>query len=125
MLISNTSDNTSFTFNINHELNTHVLNDSSSGWLQFLQDHREYIINKSKQITISPNDMAYYKFRISKYLKNKGYGVQCALAFRIINHIKSDADFNESITEVYIPSTSVLNELRRSYTTLQSQIKKL
>lgn len=125
MLISNNKSNQSFTGVMQYLINTYTLNEADSDWVHYLQDHREYIQERSNKVTIDPSEMVYYRYRIRKYLQHRGNSVDCELAFRLINYIKSDLDFNESITEVYIPPVSVIRELQRSYATLQTQIRKL
>lgn len=125
MIISNSDNNSSFTENINYDLSGESLNDTNPDWIQFVQDHREYITARSTLVEITPNEMVYYKYRIRKYLIYRGYNPSLEMVFRTVNHLKNNNDFDEDITKVYLPNTNVLNELRRSYKTLQSQIKKL
>jgi hypothetical protein len=125
MIISNSDSNGSFTENIDYDINNEPLDDVDPDWIQFVQDHREYITTRSTLVEITPNEMVYYKYRIRKYLTYKGYNPGLEMAFRTINHLRNNNDFDEDITKVYLPNSEVLNELRRSYKTLQSQIKKL
>ena len=121
MLVSNSKDNTSFTSAINLNIQHELYNDTSSDWLQFIQDHREYLRERSEYTEVTPNEMAYYQYRIRKYLAYKGYDPQYEKVFRIINNLFHDYDFNDTVTHVYFPDTSVIAELWRLYLTVQSQ----
>ena len=70
-------------------------------------------------------EMAYYKYRIRKYLLYKGYNSNYDKIFRIINRLPQDIQFNENVTSVYLPDSTVIAELRRSYQTLKTQILKM
>lgn len=125
MLISNSEDNTSFKEILNSILNEDQYNQGERAWLLYLQDHRGYIIERSKLVEITPNEMAYYKYRIRKYLSYKGYNSDYDKIFRIINRLPLDMQFNENVTKVYLPDSTVIAELRRSYQTLKNQILKM
>lgn len=125
MLISNSEDNTSFKEILNSILNEDQYNKGERAWLLYLQDHREYIIERSKLVEITPNEMAYYKYRIRKYLSYKGYNSDYDKIFRIINRLPLDMQFNENVTKVYLPDSTVIAELRRLYQTLKNQILKM
>ena len=125
MLISNSEDNTSFKEILNSILNEDQYNKGERAWLLYLQDHREYIIERSKLVEITPNEMAYYKYRIRKYLSYKGYNSDYDKVFRIINRLPLDMQFDENVTKVYLPDSTVIAELRRSYQTLKNQILKI
>ena len=125
MLISTSDSNTSFVRALNVSIQHELYNDISSAWLQFIQDHREYIQERSEYVEITPNEMAYYQYRIRKYLAYKSYDTTYELVFRIINHLTKDSDFNSSLTSVYLPDKSTITELRRLYQTVQAQIWKM
>ena len=71
MLISTSDSNTSFVRALNVSIQHELYNDISSSWLQFIQDHREYIQERSEYVEITPNEMAYYQYRVRKYLAYK------------------------------------------------------
>lgn len=125
MLISTSDSNTSFVRALNVSIQHELYNDISSSWLQFIQDHREYIQERSEYVEITPNEMAYYQYRVRKYLAYKSYDTTYELVFRIINHLTKDSDFNSSLTSVYLPDKSTITELRRLYQTVQAQIWKM
>ena len=125
MLVSNSQDNSSFTTMINYNIQNEMYNDTSPDWLQFIQDHREYLREHSTYTEVTPNEMAYYQYRIRKYLVHKGYNTTYELVFRIINYLTRDSDFNSSVTAVYLPNGDTVTELRRLYQTVQFQLLKM
>lgn len=121
MFISNSDSNISFRFNLDSIIRGDQYNIGEYAWLIFLQDHREYLIQHSTLTTITPNEMAYYKYRIRKYITYKGYNSDYDKVFRVINRLPQDSQFNETVTQVYLPDTSTVAELRRLYQTLKTQ----
>ena len=121
MLISDSTGNTSFALVLATEVSRSIYGNTSTEWLQFLQDHRAYIQKRSVYTVVTSEEMAYYKYRIRKYLTYKGYDPQYEKVFRIINNLFHDYDFNDTVTHVYFPDTSVIAELWRLYLTVQSQ----
>lgn len=121
MFISNSDDNISFRFNLDSIIRGDQYNIGEYAWLIFLQDHREYLIQHSTLTPVTPNEMAYYKYRIRKYIMYKGYNSDYDKVFRVINRLPQDSQFNENVTQVYLPDNSTVAELRRSYQTLKTQ----
>lgn len=121
MFISNSDSNISFRFNLDSIIRGDQYNIGEYAWLIFLQDHREYLIQHSTLTAITPNEMAYYKYRIRKYITYKGYNSDYDKVFRVINRLPQDSQFNENVTQVYLPDTSTVAELRRLYQTLKTQ----
>lgn len=121
MFISNSDNNISFRFSLDSIIRDDQYNIGEYAWLIFLQDHREYLIQRSTLTTITPNEMAYYKYRIRKYITYKGYNSDYDKVFRVINRLPQDSQFNENVTQVYLPDTSTVAELRRLYQTLKTQ----
>ena len=121
MFISNSDNNISFRFSLDSIIRGDQYNIGEYAWLIFLQDHREYLIQHSTLTTITPNEVAYYKYRIRKYITYKGYNSDYDKVFRVINRLPQDSQFNENVTQVYLPDTSTVAELRRLYQTLKTQ----
>ena len=122
MLLSKSDNNESFAVDLAANVSEEIYNSGAVDWRQFLQDHREYIIDRSTLVNVTPNEMTYYKYRIRKYLAHKGYSGKFDQVFRLINRLPRDQMFNETVTSVYLPDSDVIAELRRSYQTLQAQI---
>jgi len=124
LLISNSDQNVSFSAKINSKMRSEILDDSTESWIQYLRDHRRLIRKHSDLLTLNGETIHKYKYRIRKYLSgiNNTYG-ELELAFRVANRLNSDKDFDERITEVYLPSYNYIVELRKMYITVLSQMK--
>lgn len=95
---------------------------SDSKWFQFIQDHKDYIKEKSKLVFIDRNIMNSYKFRpfdLLSYLKIK-YNLFWIILF--INNIIEPTSF-ENITFMYIPDENILYNLRMNYNTFSKNLE--
>lgn len=101
-----------------------ILNDDT--WIQYLLDHREWIRLRSEIVVIDDAIMNRYQYRIREFLTDrKGTDATCAQAFRIVNRLSSERDFNRNLRIVYVPKSSVIVNLRNDYNTCQQQIKRI
>lgn len=101
-----------------------ILNDDT--WIQYLLDHREWIRLRSEIVVIDDAIMNRYQYRIREFLTDrKGTDVTCAQAFRIVNRLGSERDFNRNLRIVYVPRSSDIVNLRNDYNTCQQQLKRI
>ena len=101
-----------------------ILNDDT--WIQYLSDHREWIRLRSEIVVIDDAIMNRYQYRIREFLTDrKGTDVTCAQAFRIVNRLGSERDFNRSLRIVYVPQSKDIVNLRNDYNTCQQQINRI
>ena len=126
IMISDTTQNTSYASTLNSVTKRETLNDSSEAWIQYLRDHIKLIREHSDHVTVELSTMIKYKYRPRKYLSsvNTSY-VELETAFRVANRFYSDEEFNENVTDVYIPNINYITELRKMYTTVNSRSNKL
>lgn len=126
IMISDTTQNISYANTLNSVTKRETLNDSSEAWIQYLRDHRKLIREHSDHVTVELSTMIKYKYRPRKYLLsvNTSY-VELETAFRVANRFYSDEEFNENVTDVYIPNINYITELRKMYTTVNSRSNKL
>lgn len=102
------------------------LNDTSSEWYHFLVDFRDNIKDNSTEVVLDDSIMTRYKYRIRDYLKEKQYNyVGLELAFKVVNRFTTDADFNSSVTTVYVPALNYIKTLRKEFNTWKSKYNKL
>lgn len=129
MLTSTLGTNPSFSDKLTSKIqsNAEAVNIPSTSWLQFLQDHKTYIRNRSSTVTLTETDLVKYQYRIRRYLTESYGGTYIELVFRVINNLADDVDFNLNLVgeSVYVPPTSLVNELRSSYRTNLSMATKL
>ena len=86
------------------------------GWIQFINDHKRYIRQKSKIISLTTYDLARYRFRPIEYFNDL---VQCGQnlvwVYCMINDIRTVEDFNQTLSKLWLPDPKVITDLRRSY----------
>lgn len=126
MLTSFTEHNVSYVDALENTLDHQILSLDRDDWFQFLLDHREQIRSKATTIKITDELMLRYRYRILDFLNEvHSFSQGGEQAFRIINRLYNDMDFNDSLTEVYIPDAKQLQDLRARYQTCISKEKKL
>lgn len=125
MEISNSPHNTPYSQKIQRtfDYEIHALNDDD--WLQFLKDHKEQIKENSVLETLTEEVMYIYRYRIRDYLRGHGRNKGMEQAFRIVNRLYSDLDFDLTVSAVYIPMNEYLNELRQQFNTNRANYKRI
>lgn len=126
MLFSDTENNASFTYDLYAQILSDSLLDNDRAWIQYLQDHRQLIVNNSSRVEINEKVMTLYRYRMKKFLSSLGYEEELVLAFKVVNRIPNDLYFSEKYLDfVFIPNYSYITELRKMYVTLRSKVNKL
>ncbi len=89
---------------------------SDSKWVQFIIDHKNYIIENSTVVTLDKNTMNTYKFKPLIFLssKNVSYDVMWIVCF--INGFLDPINFH-NLYSIYIPNESVIYNLKIKYNT--------
>lgn len=86
------------------------------GWIQFINDHKRYIRQQSKVISLTTYDLARYKFRPVEYFDEYTHcGPNLVWVYCMINDIRTIEEFNQTISKLWIPDPSILTDLRKSY----------
>lgn len=117
MQISSTERNTSFTNTIDGLISRDTQHVPEKAWVHFLQDHYVLLLQHSVYVVLDEKALLRYQYRISDYLRDTGLTLGADQAFRVVNRLHSDLDFNMSITGVYLPSEDYVDELRKLYAT--------
>lgn len=127
MIISQSDSNAPFSQYLTSIIRNEELHMSYGPWIQFLQDHRMLIREKhSTVMTLTEQIMDRYQYRVRSFLnEHLNYTKDLDQAFRVVNKLNSEMDFTLSLQEVYIPDPAYISELRDSFITALSQIKKL
>lgn len=116
-IISDSSNNTSFTEKINTLVKRRPTFLADSQWLLFLKDHRYIIRRNSERRYVTEAERLKYQYKIRTYLAtldNVDLGVQ---AFLVANDFYSEADFNMNTEYIYVPSVDIIDSLRKIYAT--------
>lgn len=125
MQISTSEFNASFSTVIDKLFKRETQNLTDDDWIHFLQDHRDLIKKTSKYLELDEQTMYRYRYRIRDFLTNKGYVLGAEQAFRVVNRLDSDLDFDLTLTGVWMPDDSFISELRRKYATNLAKQKKM
>ena len=126
LMVSDSSSVTSYSTTIDSYIDQEPLNITDPDWFQFLLDHRQLIRENSIENILTEEVMYVHRYRIRKYLKSlKNYSPDLELAFRVVNRLGSNMDFNLSLQSVYVPDKRYVTELRRKYNTNKSKLNKL
>lgn len=91
-------------------------------WVQFIKDHRRYIVENATDWYINPDIMGKYRYRLEEYLQYIKQDIPVWLV-AYINQYRTNADFN-NVEYIKIPSRSHLDTLRKSYNTFIANYKK-
>lgn len=126
MLTSSSDENVSFAVVLDTALTYETLNDSSDEWLQFLQDHRPFLIVNSRPLAMNEQSFHAVHYRIRKFLQENNYGSDLELAFRVVNNIHLDTEFiPREVPAVLIPDRQYLINLRTRFRTHQKKLAAL
>ncbi len=102
--------------------------DTDTEWLQYIRDHTDLIKNNSTLFFLDAEVMKRYRYRLEDFLFEKRNGIhyrQYASIVRIINRLGCNLDFNESVTEIYLPTPEYITELRSMYRLIWHRKNKL
>lgn len=111
---------------LNNQLNIdHQYRLEEDGWVQFLYDYRDFIKANSDYRLLNEATMNRFQYRIRDYLLDLGLPGSLDQAFKIVNRLGGDIEFNHSLTGVYVPRVAYLTKLKRAYSTLKTKCSKL
>lgn len=122
MLISNSSDNYSYKFQLLTQADYETLNSSDAKWRHYLRDHRQLIKEHSTKVAIKESQMLTTRYRPRKFLTLNESSEHLETAFKIVNRIKDNMSFNEKNYDfVYIPDLNYITELWKMFSILEAR----
>ena len=124
MQISSSERNTSFTAVIESLVARETQHVQDPEWIHFLQDHFEQLRASSTYLALDEATMLRFQYRIADFLAEKKYVLGIDQAFRIVNRLHNDQDFNVSLTGVFLPNSIFVSELRRKFVTNKAMYAK-
>lgn len=80
-------------------------------WVQYIKDHRYYLLTSSTKQSIPLSEMHNYRFRPREFVESKGYSGEMTWIILWLNQIPSSEDF-VGYSELIFPDQSVINQLR-------------
>lgn len=104
-------------------LSNHMMLINSKGygpedpdWVQFVSDHKSWLIANSEVKQFTAYDLGRYKYRPREFAIDKaGYDLGAYWIILFVNDIRSPDEFNESITQLRIPRSDIIIQLRKLY----------
>lgn len=107
----------------NSRLSTRILGRTCIGfgsqnkyWVQFVNDHKRYIRQNSDIQTFNTYDLLRYRYRPEEFFKDKAScSSDTTWIYLLVNDIRSPEEFNTSITRLWMPTYSLIEQLRKSY----------
>ena len=85
-------------------------------WDTFVRDHFLYLKEHSTKVTISPEDMLTYDYRLEAYLDSIHYPVSVTWIVRLINQIDDNSQFHK-LSYLYLPAKDILEFINEEYLT--------
>lgn len=89
---------------------------TSKQWVQFIQDHINFLKEKSKKVILSVNTMNTYRYKPNAFLASQQVKYEIFWVVLLINRILNPVDFN-NISIVYIPTANVIYDLKVKFNT--------
>ena len=124
MQVSSSDRNVSFTEAIGTLVDRQTQHVQDSEWIHFLQDHFEQLRANSTYFPLDETTMLRFQYRILDFLTEQKYVLGIDQAFRIVNRLHNDQEFNTSLTGVYLPDSTFVSELRRKFVTNKAMFAK-
>lgn len=97
-----------------------VYDDTDAAWRQFILDHKTYILQQSQLRVITSAYIQRYSYNIQAYLQSINFPTSCAWIIEILNAIPSNIEFDSSVSQLYIPTFSLIETLYTTYITTKS-----
>ena len=100
------------------------LHVNDPGWILFVKDHRDELLQHSTKETYGPGDLYRYRYRPASFIASKNLPVSSEWILLWLNNMKSRLEFI-NIQELNIPDVTYLMELHTKYEQLIVSEKEL
>lgn len=84
-------------------------------WVQYVDDHKLYIREKSPIQHFMPIDLVRYRYRPVDFFKDNNGDPMQTWIFMAVNDLHNVSEFNESITQLWMVKSDTIHELRAMY----------
>lgn len=89
----------------------------NTDWVRFIQDHKEYIKLQSNRRRLTLNEVSVYKHRIKEFIiVQQICTYELIWILLLINNLLDTVSL-ENKTFLYVPSSEIINNLRKKYVT--------
>ncbi len=83
-------------------------------WVQYIKDHKRFLLDSSIKYEITPEDMSFYNYKFNMYLESIGFDLKHAWIVLLINELKNDSEFF-NLKHIYCPSTKLIDTYIRNF----------
>ena len=94
--------------------NNSAYNNDVPAWVQYVKDHRSYLVANSKPVTITPELMHTYRYNPSGFMAFAGLPLGLTWLMLWINQIHGAVEFIR-LTSLLLPNLDVVTALRAQY----------
>ena len=95
--------------------------DTDPAWVQFISDHKQYLISQSTTAIISTSYMQGYQYSLKRYLRSIHYNTHCAWIVALVNNLPTDIMFTNGVNSLTLPPFSLIQSLYTTYLTLKTR----
>ena len=93
-------------------------------WVQFIYDHRTYLLQNSTVVTLSQEDSYIYRYRPEAYFHKTDIDISKVWITLWLNQLTDICSF-KGIETLHVPSDSVVSILKQTYENYRSTVVKL
>lgn len=90
-------------------------------WVQYVRDHRQFLLKASVARTITSEDMFIYQYRLADYLRKLHQDPSSTWIVMYLNQIDSDVNFM-NLTSILVPDITELSNMYAQYETFASNL---
>jgi len=95
---------------------------SSSTWVQFIKDHKDYIKSNSERMLIPTGTMNAFKYKPMTFLTTKGISYDKMWIVLFINDIVDPINFTNRLA-IYIPRDQLIYDLKIKHNTFAKAVE--
>lgn len=103
------------------QINTVKYKADDEKWVQFILDHKKYLIDNSRVVSININTMNTYRYKPYLFLSSKkvDFGLMWIVCF--LNGFNDFHKF-DNLSFIYIPDNDLIYNLRVKYNTFKKEM---
>lgn len=94
---------------------------TDSNWIRFIQDHKEYIKNRSNRRQLNINEISIYKNKLREFITVQQLCPYDLVWILFLINDMTDRMSLENKNALYVPDTTTINDLKKKYNTFTSK----
>jgi hypothetical protein len=95
---------------------------SNPDWVRYVKDHRSVILQQTVKVTIAPEIMFTFRYRMRALLTELGYNADLAGITMWLNNLKTNADVLD-LGNLRIPNYEAVKELYNQFTSFMKKLE--